>query len=296
MNNFFEKFHPSAIFIYFFVIISFTMFFMHPVYLVISMISAILYRVYLDKKISLYYFLAFILISLVNPLFSHEGATILFYLKNGNPITLESIVYGIYSGLMFVSVMIWFGNYNKIMSSDKFMYIFGKILPKLSMVFSMTLRFIPNFQDKLRKIYISQKCLNNNFQDSNLIQKAKHGMKILSILTTWVLESSIETADSMKSRGYGLKKRTSFSNYFVANRDKIAIFVFVLSMSAILLAKINGIVYSAVFPVVIYSKTDYISMICYVLYAILCSYPLIVEIFYKFKWRKVNEHYRNSKL
>lgn len=34
----------------------------------------------------------------VNPAFSHEGRTILRYLPSGNPLTLESILYGIAQG------------------------------------------------------------------------------------------------------------------------------------------------------------------------------------------------------
>lgn len=41
-----------------------------------------------------------LLTMVMNPLFSHAGATMLFYMRNGNPVTLESIVYGLASGLM----------------------------------------------------------------------------------------------------------------------------------------------------------------------------------------------------
>ena len=44
---------------------------------------------------------------------------------------------------------------------------------------------------------------------------------MVSILVTWALENAIETADSMKSRGYGLKGRTAFSIYRFNRRDKI---------------------------------------------------------------------------
>ena len=35
-------------------------------------------------------------------------------------------------------------------------------------------------------------------------------MSILGALTSWALEGSVVTADSMRSRGYGTSKRTSF--------------------------------------------------------------------------------------
>lgn len=33
--------------------------------------------------------------AVMNPVFNHQGVTILFYLNNGNPITKESILYGV---------------------------------------------------------------------------------------------------------------------------------------------------------------------------------------------------------
>lgn len=42
-------------------------------------------------------------------------------------------------------------------------------------------------------------------------------------MVTWALENAIETADSMKSRGYGLRGRTAFSIYRMEDRDKYAL-------------------------------------------------------------------------
>ena len=42
-------------------------------------------------------------------------------------------------------------------------------------------------------------------------------------MLTWSLENAIETADSMKSRGYGLPGRTAFSIYRFDDRDKMAL-------------------------------------------------------------------------
>lgn len=52
-------------------------------------------------------------------------------------------------------------------------------------------------------------------------KKVRYALNMVSILVTWALENAIETADSMKSRGYGLKGRTAFSIYRFNRRDKI---------------------------------------------------------------------------
>ena len=43
---------------------------------------------------------------------------------------------------------------------------------------------------------------------------------MLSIVVTWSLEDAIQTADSMKGRGYGLSGRTAFSLYRLDDRDR----------------------------------------------------------------------------
>ena len=69
----------------------------------------------------------------------------LFYLKDGNPVTLESILYGVGSGIMLACVVSWFSVFHAVMTSDKFMYLFGKVIPAFSLLLSMCLRFVPRF-------------------------------------------------------------------------------------------------------------------------------------------------------
>ena len=80
-----------------------------------------------------------LMMALINPAFNHEGVTIIDYLPSGNPLTLESIVYGFTSAVMIVSVICHFSCYNEIMTSDKFIYLFGKIIPAMSLIISMTM-------------------------------------------------------------------------------------------------------------------------------------------------------------
>ena len=131
--------HPLVNFIYFALVLLFGMFFMHPVCLFISLACAWIYAVYLrgGKAVrdGLRYMLPmFILAAVVNPAFNHEGATILGYLPSGNPITLESIWYGLAAAAMIVAVITWFTCFNSVITSDKFIYLFGRIIPALSLM------------------------------------------------------------------------------------------------------------------------------------------------------------------
>lgn len=205
----FSSYHPVINFLYFGLVLGFTMFFRNPACVGISLLSAIAYHVYLDEKKAVRFMLIYMLpmmlmAAIVNPAFNHEGVTILSYLPTGNPLTLESIVYGIFAAVMMVTVIIWFACYSKVMTSDKFVYLFGRVIPALSLVLSMTLRFVPKFKAQLSMVSEAQQCVGRDVSNGTILQRTKHAVTILPIMITWALENAIETADSMKSRGYGL--------------------------------------------------------------------------------------------
>ena len=109
------------------------------------------------------------------------------------------------------------------MTSDKFVYLFGRIIPALSLVLSMTLRFVPKFQAQLQVVSEAQRCIGRDVSNGGVLQRLRNAITILSIMVTWSLENAIETADSMKSRGYGLPGRTAFSIYRFDSRDQSAL-------------------------------------------------------------------------
>ena len=265
------------------------MFLMHPVFLVISCVGGMLYYIYLKGKkalkTSLWLMLPVFLISAcINPLFNHEGVTLLFYFSTGNPLTLESIVYGLASGAMLVSVLNWFSCYQVVMTSDKFIYLFGKAIPAMSLILSMVLRFVPKFKNQITKVSDAQKCIGRDVTNGNTLEKAKHGMKILSIMTTWALESSVETADSMKSRGYGLRGRTNYSIYRFDNRDKMMLTGMILAGILLILGIMSETVYSLYFPVMEINSLNVQAVLVYVVYGILCTLPIVINVAEDIKW------------
>ena len=187
--NEFKTYHPIVNFAYFAFVIGFSCVFMHPVSLGISLTSGFIYSVMLKgKKViktNLIYMLPMmVLMTLINTFFNHEGVTIITYLLDGNPLTLESAVYGFAAATMIFSVICHFSCYNEVMTSDKFLYLFGRILPSLSLVISMTLRFVPKFTAQLKIVADAQKCMGRDVSNGNIISRAKYGIKILSIMTT----------------------------------------------------------------------------------------------------------------
>ncbi len=212
MNDAFNKIHPFTGLLYFAVVIGFSMFFMNPVCITLSLCCALLSAVIINGKRALGLTVKFIipmilLVMIINPVFNHRGATIITYLPWQNPLTLEAILYGIASAVMFSSVILWFSVFNTVMTSDKIICLFGRIIPSLSLVISMTLRFVPRFVSKFKEL----KSARITPQKQGFIIKMKILLSELSVMLSWSLECSIESADSMKSRGYGIKGRTAYN-------------------------------------------------------------------------------------
>ncbi|MCB2300351.1 energy-coupling factor transporter transmembrane component T [Clostridium tagluense] len=292
MTDSFSTFHPVINFSYFTAVLLFSMFFIHPIFLGIALICSFTYSIMLKGKSALKFNLLYMLpllvfMAIINPAFNHEGVTIIFYLKNGNPITLESILYGVMSAGMFISVILWFSCYNVVMTSDKFIYIFGKIIPALSLIFSMVLRFVPRYKQQIKVISNGQKCIGRDISQGNIIKRAKNGIKILSIMTTWALENAIETADSMKSRGYGLTKRSSFSIFHFDDRDKITLTVLSSLIIYIFIGMVMGQNTMRFFPSMKIKNITFFSITIYISYFILCILPVILNIAEVIKWKHI---------
>lgn len=288
--NEFSSLHPIVTFTYFALTIGFSMFFMNPILLTTSLTLAVLHSIIQDGaravKFNLLYMLPIIVLTaLINPAFNHEGVTILAYLPSGNPLTLESVIYGVASAFMLASVICRFSVFNKIFTSDKLICLFGRILPSLSLIISMTLRFVPRFKAQLKAVADAQKCIGRDITSGNLKGRIKNGLNILSSLTSWSLENAIETADSMKARGYGLSGRTAFSIYRFDKRD-FTILLLTLALGIyVTTGAISGKIDYKYFPSFKLNDFSFYGISVYIAYGLLCALPIIFELWEVTRWK-----------
>ena len=179
----------------------------------------------------------FIILTTINPLLNTLGATPLFHLW-GRPYTLEALLYGAALASMFVIMMLWFGCYNKVLTSDKFTSLFGSLIPSISLLLVMILRMIPNFIRKTQGIIGARKSIGKGAGEAATTkEKLSDGMTVLGALTGWALEGSVITGDSMRARGYGCAKRTSFMIYRMKAHD----WILVVIMTALLALTITAL-------------------------------------------------------
>lgn len=244
----FSDCHPAVNFVFFVGAIGFGAVIQHPAYAAAGVVCAALYYLLLRGRagLKLFGFLAamFLVISLVNPLLNTSGGYVLQYIF-GRPYTLEALCYGMALGALFVVMLLWFGCYSQVLTSDKFTALFGNLIPALSLLLVMVLRLIPSFTRKAAQIAGARRAIGKGSAPGAPVkERVRGGMGVLSALTDWALEGGIVTADSMRARGYGAAKRTRFRIYRMTARDWTLLGLILALELAVLLAGGTGAVYT----------------------------------------------------
>ncbi len=285
----FSSCHPGVNLAFFAATLGMTMFISHPVCLLISLTTGLMYLRYLKGTRGMLrqvgYLLPFLLaMTLLNPLFNHEGMTILGYLPNDNPITLEAIAFGVGSSVMMAASIVWFNSLNEIFTSDKIIYLFGRVIPSLSLLISMTLRFVPRFKDHLQRVWLAQQayCADKTAKD-----KLRSALSAFSATVSWALEQSIISADSMKSRGYGLKGRTAFSIYRFDRRDGLLLTVLLVLCAGVIIPAAAGELSWSYYPQMTGTLTGTTQYLIWFCYGGACLLPLIIDLLEDIKWNSL---------
>lgn len=285
-NDAFSGFHPVVNFLFFVAALGLTMFIQQPVYLLISMISGCAYLLYLQGRKGFlrqvgYLVPILVMMAIMNPIFNHEGVTILWYLPNDNPITLEAICFGLASAVMMGASIVWFNCCNTVFTSDKIIYLFGRVIPALSLMISMTLRFVPRFKNFLQSVLRTQQAMH---KPENTKEKLEQALAAFSATVSWAMEQSIVSADSMKSRGYGLFGRTAFSIYIFEKRDGITLFVLFLLCAGAAVPHIVGLMGWNYYPSMTGELIGPVQIFAYLCYGGMCNLPLIIDMMEDRKW------------
>ena len=225
----FSKYHPLTNFLFFVGAIGFGVLLEHPAYILVGLLTGSIYYLLLNGRKGMKFLAAmlplFLLLMFINPLFNTRGDTELLKVF-GRPYTLEALLYGSAVSGVFVNMLIWFGCYNKVLTSDKFTSLFGSLIPSISLLLIMVLRMVPNLMRKAAQIAGARKSIGKGIADSATAkEKLLGGGAILGALTGWALEGSIITGDSMRARGYGSAKRTSFMIYRFTCADLVILSV-----------------------------------------------------------------------
>lgn len=285
----FAGFHPAVNLCFFAAVIGLSMFLMHPVFLLLSLVCSSCYLWYLLGTKHFLRQLGFLLpvmlfTAVLNPLFNHEGVTVLFYLPNGNSVTWEAVCFGLASAVLMGASILWFTCCNAVFTTDKIIYLFGRAIPSLSLLISMTLRFVPRFKDHLLSTWQVQKAME---PPQNKLGSLKQAMTVFSATVSWAMEQSIFTADSMKSRGYGSAGRTAYAIYRFERRDGVALAVLAALFLGTVAPWLLGQVSWSFYPAMTGADLGLGQIISYLSFLGLCLMPLIIDLTEDFKWNSL---------
>ena len=282
-----SELNPIAAFMWLMLAAGIAMFVMNPIILALSLAGAALYlfarKPEAATKALALYACVFLVSTLVNPLFAHGGATVLFVINN-NPVTLEAVCYGMALGGMIASSLCWFRSFQEIMTSDKLLYVFGSALPKLTLILSIALRYIPLLRQQAKRVRDAQRALGL-FREENVIDRFRGEIRIFSVLVTWVLENGIVTADSMSARGYGIGRRTRFALFHFRGRDAAMCAVCALLAGVSIAAAAMGALRCDFYPSFRLNMDGQLAACGYACYALLAFMPGILELEERFRWR-----------
>ena len=279
--NTFKNLHPITLICYFLSILTISMFSFNPVFVISGLFGAILYLLMINNKASVKtfvgYLFLFIIIAITNPLFSHNGATPLFFI-NDSRITLEALLYGVFLSTMIIEVMLWFRCFNLTFDNEKLMYFFGKTFPKLGLIISMALHYIPNLISEYKSILSVQKTFGGKKGIGIYI-------KSFSAVITQSLENSIEKSNSMSARGYGKSKRTYYSNFKFTKYDLlylvITVVLFIMSATSIIL----NTAYFNFYPTIEMNSITLLSALSYISFLLLSLLPFVFQVKEEIKWK-----------
>ena len=279
----FSELHPLSLIVFFASVIAFTMATMNPVLLLLSFVCSFLSYAILKKSKDIWIYLVLLVaISITNPMFSHNGVTVMFYLF-GQRITLESFVFGVASGVRIVSVIYWFALFSAFFKQDKLNWLLGGMSPKLGVVFSMALRFIPLVKKNATDIYNAQLTMCS-FDTDKLSGKIKLLCNVFSALVSMSIENAIETADTMRSRGFENKNRTAFSLFRFKIKDILIITIIILIDIGLVYFLMSGQGAFYYYPEMRFATFDN-NTAFYIIYAFLCMLPLINDLTENARWK-----------
>lgn len=288
MKNF-EDFNPVAIAIFFIGTLVPVMFCMNYFLIAISFLGGAALHIMLrgkgDLKNLLFYLIFPLLGMIINPIFNHNGMTILF-MANDTAITLEAALYGLAAGGMIAVTLLWFKSFSYIMTSDKLLYIFGSASPKLALILSMTLRFIPLYKRQTKRVSEASRAMGF-YKEGSALDKVRAGGRIFSVMVTWGLENGVITADSMSARGYGVKRRTRYALFKWRGED---IFFLIISITALVLMILSIFFFDLGFtwyPSLEMPALNIANCFVYFLYAIFVFIPTLINFKEALHWKSL---------
>lgn len=277
-----EACHPALALLYFSCALFGALTFRHPVFIAITFVGALAHSLCCRGKRALALAAALVpcigLYALYFGAFHHFGVTVLWENFIGNRITAEALLYGLALGCCGACTVLLCCCLFRVVTTDKVVYLLGRVSPRLSLFFAIAVRMIPRFSTQARRIRTARSGIGCGPGQGNALQRAKHALKTLYILIAWAIDAFATQSESMQCRGSSLRGRTAFSLYRFDGRDRILSVGMFACVTLTLVAAALGLTDMVYAPVLRYTPIARGDLIFCIGYAALCLMPTALEL------------------
>lgn len=269
----FEACHPAVNLVYFAAVIYGSLTFSHPAYVAVSFVCGFLYSLKQNRR-ALLFDLCLIpavgLFALYYGCFHHFGMTVIAQNFIGNNLTMESLLYGLVLGARVAAAVMWLSCLYSVFSTDKAVYLFGRISPRLSLLAAIILRMVPRIKTEARRINTARKSLGRGVDQGSFLRRIQNGIAIFSMLISWLIGALATASASMDSRGSRLRGRRAFSIYRFDGRDRLYVLALSFFMTLTAMAMILGETKMIYSPRILYTPMTFSEVLLCLGYACLC--------------------------
>lgn len=300
MTRAYDSYHPLVLMLYSVCVLVCAMLFFQPVYIALSVLFGFALHVCLSgwraSVRPLRWELPFIaVIVLLNGLFSSNGVTVLFSIA-GHAFYLEPFVFGLAMGFTLLAALLWFADVARLVGLDRLMELGAARLPNVTMMVALCARLVPRLLREGRQISTVQGvCLataGNAAADTpprrspvrRFVRASSRQLRSASVLMGLSMEDSLDTADSMRARGWGATShRSVYHKTRFAAADARALIVIVALVASCVILSVKGWTGYSFYPFL-----DPVGMqVGYVVYALLLALPFFEYIREVIRWKRL---------
>lgn len=300
--------HPAVAAVYFALVIAIGLMVNNPAFQLIGVAGATALLVCLEGARALRFvgfaLLLAVVVAAVNPLFNAHGETVLLYWWGSRPYTLEALAAGAVTGGMLAQTLLWFACVSLVLTADKLMLLFGRWAPSLMLVLTLALRLVTTLRCKVTNVANARACVGLGGGGSAcadergrwiglhgrarcLLRRVREGALVLGSVTAAAFEDGVTTADSMTSRGFGLKGRSQYRLVRFRVPDAALLAVSVVLGASVLGALATGTLAVEFFPALRFAPMGLSSFAACFAYGLLLALPLTLHGWEVIRWRSI---------
>ncbi len=280
-----NTFHPAVMLAYFLSVIVVGVCIPIPEFILMNLFFAILSDILLNGSRALRMILGLFVLcavmSLLSPLFNPLGNSVLFTYLGGRPYTLEAIAYGASVAVMFSSMIIWFQVMSNVLDADRTIRIFSSAFPKLGLIVASAMGLFSRFIKRLASL----REVSLGDPSASIMVKAKMAAGNMQNLVQWSFYEGIDRADTMRARGFGTGKRTSYRHYAFTFRSVALSVGIVVLVGAVVSSMILAEASMSYFPSLSHSPHGIHIALALVSYGMLLAFPAASMVGGWLRWR-----------